>query len=70
MRSGGVYDRSIRVFSAVYAVIGVVILVMTLARGGGPTSVGFLIGLAFVGVGIGRYLVQRRIAQSREQDPE
>ncbi len=67
MRRGGVYDRSIRAFSAVYAVIGVVILVMTISRGGGVTSVGFLIGLAFLGVGIGRYLVQRRIAR---EDPE
>lgn len=67
MKQGGVYDRSIRVFSMVYAVIGAVILVMTISRGGGVTSVGFLIGLAFVGVGVGRYLVQRRIAR---EDPE
>lgn len=69
MRRGGVYDRSIRAFSAVYVVIGAVILVMTIVRGGGPTSVGFLIGLAFVGVGIGRYLVQRKVA-SEEDDPQ
>ena len=62
MRQGGAYDRSVRAFSAIYLVIGVVILVMTLVRGGGPLSVGFLIGLAFIGVGAGRYLIQRRIA--------
>lgn len=67
MRRGGVYDRSIRAFSVIYAVIGVVILVTTLSQGGGPTSVGFLIGLAFIGVGIGRYLVQRKVAKD---DPE
>jgi hypothetical protein len=61
MRRGGAYDRSIRAFSAVYAVIGVVILAMTIVRGGGPLSVGFLIGLAFIGVGVGRYLVQRKV---------
>ena len=61
MRQGGAYDRSVRAFSGIYLVIGVVILVMTLIRGGGPLSVGFLIGLAFIGVGAGRYLIQRRI---------
>jgi hypothetical protein len=69
MRRGGAYDRSIRAFSAVYVVIGVVVLAMTIARGGGPTSVGFLIGLAFVGVGVGRYLVQRKVA-AEEDDPQ
>lgn len=63
MRRGGAYDRSIRAFSSLYAVIGVVILAMTIIQGGGPTSVGFLIGLAFIGVGAGRYFVQRRIAR-------
>lgn len=61
MKRGGVYDRSIRVVSLIYLLIGVVILAMTIARGGGPTSVGFLIGLAFIGVGVGRYLVQRKV---------
>lgn len=63
MRKGGIYDRSIRGLSLLYAVIGVVILVMTISRGGGPASVGFLIGLAFIAVGAGRYLIQRRIAR-------
>ncbi|HMU28286.1 MAG TPA: hypothetical protein PKA56_06605 [Solirubrobacterales bacterium] len=61
MKQGGVYDRSIRAFSIVYTVIGVIILAMTLVRGGGPLSIGFLIGLAFIGVGVGRYVIQRRI---------
>jgi len=63
VRRGGAYDRSIRAFSAVYAAIGAVILVMTVVRGGGPLSVGFLIGLAFIGVGVGRYVVQRKVAR-------
>lgn len=61
MKEGGAYDRSIRAFSLIYVVIGIVILAMTIARGGGPTSVGMLIGIAFIGVGVGRYLIQRRI---------
>ncbi len=67
MRRGGAYDRSIRAFSAIYVVIGLVILALTISRGGGPTSVGVLIGLAFVGVGVGRYVVQRKVAKD---DPE
>lgn len=67
MKRGGAYDRSIRAFSAVYFVIGVVILTMTLVRGGGPASVGFLIGIAFVAVGAGRYLVQRKVTEDRDR---
>ena len=63
MKRGGVYDRSVRAFSLVYAVIGVVILAMTIARGGGPASVGFLIGIAFVALGLIRYLVQRKVTR-------
>ena len=63
MKRGGAYDRSIRAFSLVYGAIGVVILVLTLARGGGPASVGFMIGIAFIAVGVGRYLIQKRIAR-------
>lgn len=61
MKPGGAYDRSVRALSGVYGVIGIVILALTLAQGGGPTSVGFLIGLAFIAVGVGRYLVQRKM---------
>jgi hypothetical protein len=61
MRRGGLYDRSIRTISVVYLVIGVAILVLTLARGGGVLSIGFLLGLAFIGVGIARYRLQQKI---------
>lgn len=69
MKGGGAYDRSVRVFSSIYAFLGAVILVLTLARGGGPTSVGFLLGLAFVALGVGRYLVQRKMTD-HEDDPK
>lgn len=65
MRRGGLYDRSIRVISAVYVVIGLVVLGLTIGRGGGPTSVGILIGLAFIAVGAGRILIQRRIGRDK-----
>jgi hypothetical protein len=63
LKRGGVYDNSIRVISAVYLVIGVVILGLTVARGGGPLSLGMLLGVAFIGVGIARYLLQKRISE-------
>jgi hypothetical protein len=63
VKRGGVYDRSIRAFSLIYLVIGVVVLAMTVIKGGGPTSIGFLIGLAFIGVGVGRYVVQRKVTE-------
>lgn len=61
MRRGGMYDRTVNFLSAVYVVIGVVILAMTVSRGGGPLSIGVLLGLAFVAIGVGRALIQRRI---------
>ena len=61
MKRGGIYDRSIRTISVVYFVIGVAVLVLTLARGGGVLSVGFLLGLAFIGVGVARFRLQQKI---------
>jgi hypothetical protein len=63
MRRGGLYDRSIRTISVVYLAIGLAILVLTLARGGGVLSIGFLLGLAFIGVGIARYRLQQKIGR-------
>ncbi len=37
-----------------FVVVGIVVLVVTLANGGGPLSTGFFMGLAFLAVGIGR----------------
>ena len=46
--------------SAVIAACGVVMIVAALAGGGGPLSVGVVLGLLFVAVGGGRlYLHQR-----------
>lgn len=57
----GGYGRAIRGFSVLMIGLGIALLVMTLAAGGGPASVGFLIGIAFVGVGAGRLWVQSRM---------
>jgi hypothetical protein len=41
-------------------VIGVLLLVVTLANGGSPASIGFIMGILFVVVGIGRLWIARR----------
>lgn len=45
--------------SAVIVVIGVVLLVSTITRGGGPLAVGVLLGLLFVAAGAGRFYLAR-----------
>jgi hypothetical protein len=49
-----VYRGAVRAFSLTFAAIGLVVLVVTLANGGGPASLGFLMGIAFLLVGVGR----------------
>jgi hypothetical protein len=55
-----IYRGSVRLFSLVFVVLGLALLVSTLARGGGPLSVGTLLGLAFLAVGIGRLWISAR----------
>ncbi len=54
-----------RVLSVVMVVLGVAILVSTIARGGGPLAVGVLLGVLFVAAGAGRLYVER--ARGREE---
>ncbi len=61
MRTGGIYDRSVRVFSAIAVILGLVLLVSTLVRGGGVFSIGVLLGLAFIALGVARYRLQQRL---------
>jgi hypothetical protein len=48
-----------RVMSVVMVVLGIGILVSTLARGGGPLAIGILLGVMFVAAGAGRLYVER-----------
>jgi len=53
------YQRSILVFGLIAIGLGVAILAETVAVGGG--SIGYLLGVLFVALGIGRlYLLRRR----------
>jgi hypothetical protein len=53
-----VYRGMATLLAATTALLGVAMLAFTLAHGGG---VGILLGLAFIGVGVGRlYLLRRK----------
>ena len=54
MNGERIYRGAVRAFSLGFVAIGLAVLVVTLANGGGPASLGFLMGLAFVGIGAGR----------------
>lgn len=57
----GAYTQSTRLFGLVMCVLGVAMVVLTLARGGGPLALGVVVGLAFAAVGAGRlYLASGR----------
>ena len=61
MSGEGLYRGAVRAFSLAFVAIGLTILVVTLAGGGGPASFGFLIGIVFVAVGAGRLWLGRRV---------
>ena len=46
--------------SAPMVVLGVVMIALTLSRGGGPLAIGILFGVLFILAGGGRLWVQRR----------
>jgi hypothetical protein len=53
------YKRSVVVFGFIAIALGIALLVETAAVGGG--AAGYLLGVLFVGLGIGRlYLLRRR----------
>ena len=55
------YHQSTRVLGAVICLLGLVLVVSTLARGGGPLALGVLVGVAFTVLGAGRvYLASDR----------
>lgn len=52
------YRRAVVVFSIVIAVLGVVLLAVTAAHGGGAT--GYVIGALFVALGVARFTLERK----------
>lgn len=45
------HQRSVRLLSFVLLALGLLILISTFAHGGGPLSLGTLLGVAFLAVG-------------------
>ncbi len=56
------YLGSTRLFGALMIGIGVVMVVSTLARGGGPLALGVILGAMFALLGAGRLLLSRERA--------
>ena len=56
-----VYRGAVRAFSLFFVAIGLTVLAVTLANGGGPASLGFLMGAAFLLVGVGRLWLGSRM---------
>ncbi len=46
--------------SAVMVLLGIAMIVRTLAAGGGPVAVGLVMGILFVAAGVGRLWAERR----------
>jgi len=53
-----VYSWGIVVFSAVFVVLGVALLVRTAAEGGG--TLGFVVGALFIVLGVARMTIERK----------
>jgi hypothetical protein len=54
-----VHRGATRAMSTVLVVIGLALVVLTVARGGGPLAIGVLLGLLFVVAGAGRLYLAR-----------
>jgi hypothetical protein len=54
------YQLAVRIFSVIIIAFGLLMLAVTLARGGGPLAVGVLFGLLFIALGWGRLYLSRK----------
>ena len=57
----GAHAAATRLLSALLVIIGVVMVVSTIARGGGPLASGVILGVLFVAAGAGRFYVERKL---------
>ena len=60
-----VYRGSTRALGALLCLVGVTMVVVTLARGGGPLALGVLAGVMFALVGAGRVYLASGTGQAR-----
>ncbi|MBA2505042.1 MAG: hypothetical protein H0V29_03760 [Thermoleophilaceae bacterium] len=54
------YSAGTQLMSVVIACLGVAMVVMALARGGGPTALGVVLGVLFACLGAARLYMARR----------
>ncbi len=59
------YLATSRVLSALLCVVGVALVISTLARGGGPLAFGVVVGALFALLGAGRLRLARGVGQNR-----
>lgn len=57
----GAYTTAMRLFSLAFVALGVAILARTLTSGGGPLSLGVVMGLAMIAIGIARLWLATRL---------
>jgi hypothetical protein len=60
------YRGSVRALSVVFVALGLTILALTFANGGGPLSMGTLLGVIFVAIGVARLWLSRERERDRE----
>ena len=51
------YRHSTRALSALICLLGIVLVITSIARGGGPLAVGVIVGLLFAGLGAARFVL-------------
>ncbi len=59
------YLASSRALSALLLAVGVALVIVTLARGGGPLALGVVVGVLFALLGAARLRLARGLRQSR-----
>jgi hypothetical protein len=58
-----IYSFSVRALSLLFVALGLAVLAITLVNGGGPLSVGVLMGVAFLAVGAVRLWILSRMSR-------
>ena len=66
MNGGNAYATTQRALSVLLCVVGLAMVVSTLARGGGPLAIGVIVGVLFALLGAARVW----LARAQEPEPE
>jgi hypothetical protein len=56
------YRESTRAVGAIICLVGIAMIVVTLARGGGPLALGVVVGIAFAALGALRVVIANRLS--------